>query len=226
MFSINDTKSPGPDGYESGFYKAAWVLEVVNHFSAVSGLVANMEKSNIYLAGMDEATKLTIVRDTGFSVGTLPMRYLGLPLTSKKWSKVECHQLVEKITTNIQSGYAKLLSYAGRLQVINAVLFAIYNFWGAVFILPQSVIRAIDRKCMEYLWGTTEGHRKMALVSWEDNKDFLCKKLLHAISPKLVKTSGWFLLKTKDAMIKLAVLLSFFENSVDQGTVCLSYAAA
>lgn len=106
------------------------MLEAVNHFSEVSGLVANMEKSNIFLAGINEATKQTIVRDTGFSVGTLPMRYLGLPLTSKKWSKVECHQLVEKITTNIQAGYAKLLSYAGRLQVSNAVLFAIYNFWG------------------------------------------------------------------------------------------------
>ncbi|XP_019225084.1 PREDICTED: uncharacterized protein LOC109206689, partial [Nicotiana attenuata] len=143
------------------------MLEVLNHFSAVSGLVANMEKSNIYLAGMDEASKQAIVSATGFSVGTLPMRYLGLPLTSKKWGKVECHQLVEKITTNIQAGYAKLLSYAGRLQVINSVLFAMYNFWGAVFILPQSVIKAIDRKCREYLWGTTEGHRKMALISWE-----------------------------------------------------------
>ncbi|XP_033515177.1 uncharacterized protein [Nicotiana tomentosiformis] len=30
------------------------------------------------------------------------------------------------------------------------------------------------------------------------------KKLLHAISPKLVKASGWFLLKTKDAMFEIA----------------------
>ncbi|XP_019266923.1 PREDICTED: uncharacterized protein LOC109244316 [Nicotiana attenuata] len=139
------------------------MLEVLNHFSAASGLVANMEKSNIYLARMDEESKQAIVKATGFSVGTLPMRYLGLPLTSKKWSKVECHQLLDKITTNIQTGYAKLLSYAGRLQVINSVLFAVYNFWGAVFILPQSVIKAIDRKCREYLWGSVEGHRKMAL---------------------------------------------------------------
>lgn len=44
------------------------IMEVVNHFSEVSGMVANMEKSNIFLAGMDEATKQVIVRDTGLSV--------------------------------------------------------------------------------------------------------------------------------------------------------------
>ncbi|OIT27331.1 putative ribonuclease h protein, partial [Nicotiana attenuata] len=103
----------------------------------------------------------------GFSLGTLPIRYLGFPLASKKWSKMHCHQLVEKITSRITSGYAKTLSYAGRLQIINAVLFSIYNFWGAVFILPQSVSKEVDRRCRDYLWGSTDDKRKIALVSWE-----------------------------------------------------------
>lgn len=33
------------------------MLEVVSYFSVVSGLVANIDKSNIFLIGMDEATK-------------------------------------------------------------------------------------------------------------------------------------------------------------------------
>nr|XP_016488833.1 PREDICTED: uncharacterized protein LOC107808781 [Nicotiana tabacum] len=74
------------------------MMEVLNHFSAVSGLLANLDKSNIFLAEMDEDHKQEILNCTGFSLGSLPIRNLGLPLFSKKWSIVECHALVDKIT--------------------------------------------------------------------------------------------------------------------------------
>lgn len=87
----------------------------------------NQEKSNIFIAGVDEITKQSNIRQTGFTLGTLPIRYLGLPLTSRKWNKMDCKQLVDKITNRI-TAYTRQLSYAGRLQVIMAVLFSIYNF--------------------------------------------------------------------------------------------------
>ncbi|XP_075091651.1 uncharacterized protein LOC142171846 [Nicotiana tabacum] len=90
-----------------------------------------------------------------------------MPLSPKKWSKLECQQLIEKITHRIKVTYAKKLSYAGRLQVITAVLFSIYSFWGAVFILPQSVLKEVDKRCRDYLWGTSEDKRRVPLVSWE-----------------------------------------------------------
>lgn len=112
------------------------VMEALDHFTKVTVLIAYMDKSNIFTAGMDEPTKEQLLRITGFVMRTFPIRYLGLPLTSKKWRKMECHQLIEKITSRIKNGYAKQLSYAGRLQIITALLFSIHNFWGPVFILP------------------------------------------------------------------------------------------
>uniref|UniRef100_A0A0V0HXZ8 Putative ovule protein n=1 Tax=Solanum chacoense TaxID=4108 RepID=A0A0V0HXZ8_SOLCH len=122
------------------------VMEALKHFSAVTGLEANLQKSDIFLARMTEEAKLRILNSTGFPMGVLPIRYLGLPLSSKKWNKVDCYQLVEKITKRITSGYSRQLSYAGRLQIVNVVLFSIYNFWGTVFILPQSVLQEVDKK--------------------------------------------------------------------------------
>ncbi|WMV57688.1 hypothetical protein MTR67_051073 [Solanum verrucosum] len=116
-------------------------IEVLNHFSRVTGLVANLDKSNIFVAGVDDAMKEQILQLTGFTLGDLPIRYLGLPLSSKKWTKIDCHQLIDKITNRITSAYSKTLSYAGRLQIINAVLFSLYNFWSNVFILPQSILK-------------------------------------------------------------------------------------
>ncbi|XP_019244454.1 PREDICTED: uncharacterized protein LOC109224322 [Nicotiana attenuata] len=158
------------------------MMEVLNHFSAVSRLLANIDKFNIFLARMDEECKQEILNCIGFSLGSLPIRYLGLPFSSKKWSKVECHALVEKITKRVCNGYSKLLSYAGRIQIINVVLFSIYNFWGAVFILPQSVVKSIDRICRDYLWGNSIGHKKVSLVAIK--KDVLWVKWVNEVYMK------------------------------------------
>ncbi|KAH0777369.1 hypothetical protein KY290_008780 [Solanum tuberosum] len=98
-------------------------------------------QSNVYLAGVDERVKMQILARTGFSEGVFPIKYLGLPLSPKKWKKIEYWSLIDKITHRIKVTYSKQLSYAGRLQVINAVLFSIHSFWGAVFILPQSILK-------------------------------------------------------------------------------------
>lgn len=142
------------------------VMEALRPFSDATGLITNQEKSNIFLAGVNDEVKQGILDRTDFPLGTLPIRYLGLPLSSNKWSKIDCHQLDEKITSRI-TAYSRQLSYAGRLQIINVVLFSIYNFWGTVFILPQSVLKVVDKQCRDYLRGKTEERRKITVVAWE-----------------------------------------------------------
>lgn len=129
-------------------------MEALNHFSQASRLVANMEKSSLFMAGVDEPTKEALLQQTDFSQGQFPMRYLVLPLSPKKWNKIDCKILVDKITSKINTGYSRKLSYAGRLQVLNVIVFSIYNFWRAVFILPQSDMKETDRRCKGYLCGT------------------------------------------------------------------------
>lgn len=51
--------------------------------------------------------------------------------------------------------------------MIILVMFSIHNFWGSVFILPQSVLQEVDKKCREYLWGSSEDKRKTTLVAWD-----------------------------------------------------------
>ncbi|XP_070020899.1 uncharacterized protein [Nicotiana sylvestris] len=70
----------------------ARVVEALNHFSEVSGLVANLDKSSMFIAGVDDATKDQLLATTGFIEGTFPIRYVGLPLSSKKeylWGSTE-----------------------------------------------------------------------------------------------------------------------------------------
>ncbi|WMV57204.1 hypothetical protein MTR67_050589 [Solanum verrucosum] len=143
------------------------VMEALSHFSAATCLEANMEKSSVFLAGIND-TRNQIIKRTGFAIGEFPIKYLVLPLSPKKWRKTDCWSLIDKITQRINVTYSKKLSYVRRLQVINDVLFSIHSFWGAVFILPQSVLKEVDKICMSYLWGSSdEEKKKVALVSWD-----------------------------------------------------------
>nr|XP_009603288.1 uncharacterized protein LOC104098298 [Nicotiana tomentosiformis] len=143
------------------------IMEAPTHFSSTSGLVASMEKSNLFLVGVEDSTKEQLLMVTGFSQGTFPIRYLGLPLSPIKWSKLECHQPMERITSRIRCGYAKQFSYAGRLQIINSIIFSIHSFWGLIFILPYSILKEVDQKCRDFLWGGSEEQRKVSLIAWD-----------------------------------------------------------
>ncbi|WMV06756.1 hypothetical protein MTR67_000141 [Solanum verrucosum] len=144
------------------------IVEALNHFSKVTGLVANTDKSSIFIARVSDVVKERLLEMTSYVEGEFPIRYLGLQLSPKKWSKIECNKLCQKIIERIISVSNRHLSYAGKLQVITSILFSIHNFWGAVFILPQSVVKEINGKCREYLWDGTEGKKKTSLVAWDN----------------------------------------------------------
>jgi len=122
------------------------------NFSEASGLQANTEKSSIYIAGVTDHTKQSIIEALGFIEGTLPFRYLGVPLASQKLGVNAYLPLIEKITAKITCWSAKLLSYAGRLQLIKAFLFGVQAYWAQNFLLPKKVIKTIEQLCRTFLW--------------------------------------------------------------------------
>lgn len=92
------------------------IKEALDHFSKTTGLIANTEKSSIFIAGVSEEVKVRLLELTGYTEGSFPIRYLGLPLSPRKWSKMECNQLCQKIIERIRLVSNKHLSYAGRVQ--------------------------------------------------------------------------------------------------------------
>lgn len=94
-------------------------------FAQSSGLQANKDKSSIYFGGMSSSKQMRILQETRMTLGQLPFKYLGIPLSSKKLTLNQWLPLVEKIVARITTWAAKTLSYAGRLQLIQAVVFEI-----------------------------------------------------------------------------------------------------
>ena len=143
-------------------------LSVFGEFAKWSGLNISIEKSTVFMAGVVEEERSRILRNFPFAEGKLPVRYLGLPLMTKAMCKQDYVSLVEKIRSRISAWTCRFLSYAGRLQLINAVLMSIVNFWAGVFRLPSKCIKEIEQLCASFLWSGPVLKTSGAKVAWRD----------------------------------------------------------
>ncbi|KAL6552332.1 hypothetical protein OROHE_007696 [Orobanche hederae] len=143
------------------------LLDLFEQFSSSSGLTANKQKSEIYFSGVNLARRSEILERAGLQEGTLPFRYLGIPLNAKRLSIVQYQPLLEKMVSKVHHWTAKLLSYGGRLQLIQSVLFSIQFYWSHIFPFPKKVMKAVEAICRKFLWaGDIES--KKSSVAWED----------------------------------------------------------
>jgi len=116
------------------------IMNTLQNFQQLAGLQANQAKPHLVCGGCDPLLQKKCLDITGYQEGALPMRYLGVPITGSKLSKMECRSLVEKIMGKIKLWFTRNLSFAGRAQLLSPVIFGMYNFWASIFILPQEVI--------------------------------------------------------------------------------------
>ncbi|XP_038990950.1 uncharacterized protein LOC120113971 [Hibiscus syriacus] len=104
---------------------------------------------------------------TGFKLGSLPVRYLGVPLVTRKLSVKECRSLIDKIRAKLNSWANKHLIFTGRIQLIRAVLFSMASFWCRQLILPKKVILSIEQLCSRFFWKGSNVPAKGVRVSWK-----------------------------------------------------------
>lgn len=144
------------------------ILKVFGDFDKMTGLKISLEKSTLFMAGITAQKQDDILHQFPFASGSLPVRYLGLPLLTKRMTVSDYLPLIEKIRKRISSWTNRFLSYAGRLQLINSVITSLVNFWMAAFRLPSSCIKEIERLCSAFLWSGSELNGRKAKVSWAD----------------------------------------------------------
>ncbi|XP_021741986.1 uncharacterized protein LOC110708209 [Chenopodium quinoa] len=87
------------------------LMQAFMKFSHASGLSANLDKSETFFGGVSDDENALFLQVLGMSAGCIPFRYLGVPLSSKKLSVLQCKPLVAKITSRVDS-WAWLAAFA------------------------------------------------------------------------------------------------------------------
>ena len=91
------------------------VLQVLKEIELRSGLAVSVQKSSFFASGLTDQEIDTIKASTGMPDGLLPVRYLGVPLCTKKLTIANCEMLLQQIKAKFTSWTVKTLTFAGRL---------------------------------------------------------------------------------------------------------------
>ncbi|GJW54813.1 RNA-directed DNA polymerase, eukaryota, reverse transcriptase zinc-binding domain protein [Tanacetum coccineum] len=147
------------------------IKKTLEEFSKYSGLKPNMQKSTMFFGGLSVPEQENLLQIIPFSIGRLPVRYLGVPLVTKQISVKDCKPLTEKVKVKVQDWRNRSLSYAGRLQLIASILSSMQIYWASVFLLPRTIIKEINELLKAFLWCQGELIKGRAKISWEN----ICK---------------------------------------------------
>ncbi|PWA82932.1 reverse transcriptase domain, Reverse transcriptase zinc-binding domain protein [Artemisia annua] len=193
------------------------VKKAMNVFSAMSGLNPNIGKSTVFFGNVKENVKQSILAILPFKVGSLPVSYLGVPLITKQIGYLDCKGLIDKVKVKVNNWKNRMLSYAGRLQLVASVLASMQVYWASVFILPKAVIKDINKVFKGFLWNSGELKKGKAKVSWKQ----VCKpksegglgiKDLEAWNEVLMSKHLWNLASNKDSVWILSLRSKMYSH--------------
>jgi len=145
--------------------EALAVKHILNLFGEVSGLQTNMTKCSITPIFGGEAVLDDIVGILGCQVQPFPIRYLGLPLSTKAIPKASFQALVEHVAAKLPPCHDALMARSGRLIWIKSVLRSVPIYAMMAESLPAWAPKEIDAICRQFFWaGANQSVRGKCMV--------------------------------------------------------------
>jgi hypothetical protein len=130
--------------------KAMAVKEILKVFRTASGLRTNLAKCSITPIYGGEDTLNDIVSILGCQVQEFPVRYLGLPLSTRPIPKANYQALVEQVARKMPPYHGAPMARSGRLIWIKSVLRSVPIYTVMVENLPAWARKEIDAICCKF----------------------------------------------------------------------------
>lgn len=189
---------------------ASVLRRAMDEFCLASGLRPNMDKSTVFFGNVDDIVKQEVQLVMPFNEGTLPIKYLGIPLDSNRINRGDCNVLLDNVKRRIDTWQNKSLSFAGRLQLIASVLNSLNVFWAPMFILPHGICDDIDKLLKRFLLKVESNKSFKYNVAWKDvcmqkNEGGLCLKSLHVWNEALLEKHLWNVIMDNESIWVMSV---------------------
>ncbi|KAH9684247.1 reverse transcriptase domain-containing protein [Citrus sinensis] len=143
------------------------VMDFLQRYQAVSGQLISQAKSSFYIGKSAPASCRAIVHSvTSFQWRQLPFIYLGCPIFTGCLKISYFDDLVRKVRERISGWANRLLSFGGKLILIRHVLSSLPLHLFHVLRPPSTVIQSLERSFTRFLWGDSEGRRRIHWCRW------------------------------------------------------------
>ncbi|KAJ0074645.1 hypothetical protein Patl1_37495 [Pistacia atlantica] len=138
-----------------------------------------------------------------FLAGSLPFTYLGVPIFRGCPRATHLQSLADKVRAKLSGWKGKLLSLAGRVQLVQSVVQAMLLHSFMIYKWPLTLLKRVMQWIRNFIWSGDLDKRKLVTISW----DTIC----------LPKSEGGLGLRNLIALNK-AALLKFTWNTFQRDT--------
>ncbi|MCH80179.1 ribonuclease H protein [Trifolium medium] len=140
---------------------------LLDDYALNSGQVVSNSKSTIFSGAISPSRLNTIVQLLNFSVGALPFLYLGVPIFKGKPKSSHLQPIADKIKSKMSAWKASLLSMAGKVQLVRAVIQSMLIYSISLYSWPISLLKDIEKCIRNFIWSGDIDKRKLVTVSWK-----------------------------------------------------------
>ena len=132
----------------------------------LSGLKINCDKSDLLTIGLLKDEEKDMAKIFCCKQGKFPFKYLGVPLHHSKLRKEDIKPIVDKVIKRVAGWKGKLLSYGGRLVLLNSYLASIPIYLLSFIKFPKWAINMINSHMAHFFWDNSEERHRYHLARW------------------------------------------------------------
>lgn len=163
-------------------------------FEWMSGLKINYHKSEVIIFGVEENVQNRIANALNCTVGSLPMTYLGVPISDRVLGAGAFNFLVAKLRKRLQPWKAKNMSYGARTVLSNTSLGSLPIYTMGFYLLKQKVHMGMDSIRAQFFWRGDVDKFKYHMMKWEHlttPKDFGGLGILNTTNMNIALLGKW-----------------------------------
>lgn len=190
---------------------------ILESFGQASGLSINPDKSTIWFSRFcNEECKMRILSELKAQPAAEDEKYLGIVVSQSNGHRDTTHDmLVDRMYSKLAGWKINLLSFAGRVTLLQSVLMTLPVYYMSVAVLPTRTIKAITSLMCRFLWGKMDQDRYISFISWykictekeQGGLGFRNMKLFnHALILKLV----WQVASNEDKLWVMVVRAKYY----------------
>ncbi|XP_019435508.1 PREDICTED: uncharacterized protein LOC109342010 [Lupinus angustifolius] len=139
--------------------------KLIRDYAEASGQHVNNSKCKLYTATSSPRRIASLVSYLGFSVGSLPVQYLSIPLFKGRPNKIHLQPIVDRILAKLATWKGSTLSIMGRVQLVRSIIqsMLVYNF--KIYKWLENLLKLVDKGMRNFIWSGDIGVRKQRFGS-------------------------------------------------------------
>lgn len=110
--------------------------DIFSRYANSAGQIISTVKSTILVGGITDNRLQNFINLLGFSIGSLPFNYLGVPIFKGKPKSIHLQPIADKVKFKLSSWKTSLLSIARRVQLVKLVISGMLTHTMSIYSWP------------------------------------------------------------------------------------------